>query len=332
MTISYIAPFERAWARTRRILFDRFTPERWLVLGFAAFLAGLAAEWTGRGFSPARGVRFGSALDRTVLLPQDLLVHSMFNKLWFLGLPFLLLALLVTLALLWISSRGKFVFLENLARERGAIVAPWRYYGRLGDSLFLWRVGYGLALLVLFGVVFSPMIFVRESVRHWDGFGVFGLLAAMGSLVFGLLIGIVAAYVALFLEGFVVPLMYQRGITATAAWRVVWSLLQRHPAEFLLVGLLVGAAWLLVAACLFVVNLVTCCLLFLLLWVPYLNALVLLPLTSVFRLYTVEFLEQFGEEYRILPVVAEQLSTESEAPPETPPGAPADDDPGPTNS
>ena len=142
-------------------------------------------------------------------------------------------------------------------------------------------------------------------------------------MAFGLLIGIVAAYVALFLEGFVVPLMYQRGITATAAWRLVGDLLRRHPAEFLLVGLLVLAAWLLVAACLFVVNLATCCLLFLLLSVPYVNALVLLPLSSVFRLYTVEFLEQFGEEYRILPVAGGPPS----AAPETLPA----EDPGPTD-
>jgi len=270
LTISYIAPLERAWARTRRILFDRFTPERWLVIGFAAFLAGLVGEWTGRGFSPSRGVRLGNALDHTILMPQDLLVH-------------------------------KFVFLDNLVRERGAIVAPWRHYGRLGDSLFLWRLGYGLALLLLFGIIFAPLFLVSEGIRHWDGFGVFGVVATMGSMTFGLVIGIVAAYVALFLEGFVVPLMYQRGITATAAWRLVGSLVRRHPAEFLLVGLLVGAAGLLVAACLFVVGLATCCLLFFVLAVPYLNALLLLPLSSVFRLYTVEFLEQFGEEYRILP-------------------------------
>ena len=301
MSISYIAPLDRAWARTRRILLDRFTPGNWLVIGFSAFLAGLVTDWAGRGLSPSRGVRLSTALDRTILMPQDLLAHSAFNRLWFHGLPFLLPALLVTLVLLWISSRGKFVFLDNLARERAAIVAPWHHYGRLGNSLFLWRLGYGLALLLLCGVVFAPTMLFNEGVRYWDGFGVFGLLAAIGSLAFGLLIGIVAAYVALFLEGFVVPLMYQRGITATAAWRLVGDLLRRHPAEFLLVGLLVLAAWLLVAACLFVVNLATCCLLFLLLSVPYVNALVLLPLSSVFRLYTVEFLEQFGEEYRILP-------------------------------
>jgi hypothetical protein len=333
-TISYIAPLERAWARTRRLLFDRFTPERWLVIGFAAFLAGLVGEWTGHGLSPSRGVRVGDALDHTIRMPQDLLVHSMFNRLWFLGLPFLLLALLVTLVLLWVSSRGKFVFLDNLVQERAAIIAPWRRYARLGDSLFLWRLGYGLALLLLFGVIFAPLFLVSAGIRHWDGFGIFGVVAAMGSITFGLVVGIVAAYVALFLEGFVVPLMYQRGITATAAWRLVGSLVRRHPAEFLLVGLLVGAAALLVAACVFIVGLATCCLLFFALAVPYLNALLLLPLSSVFRLYTVEFLEQFGEEYRILPATPEgpapaptTTSISEREPSESDPDPPAGDEP-----
>lgn len=309
LNISYIAPLERAWARTRRILFDRFSPERWMVIGFAAFLAGLVTDWAGRGFSPARGVRLDTRLDQTVLLPQDFIAHSTFNWLWFLGLPFLLLALLISLLLLWISSRGKFVLLENLAAERGAIVAPWRHYGRLGDSLFLWRVGYGLALMLLFGIVLAPTILISQAARHWDGFGILGLAATAGSIAFGLVIGIVAAYVALFLEGFVVPLMYQRGITATAAWRLVGSLVRKHPAEFLIVGLLIGATWLLVAACLFVIALATCCLLFFLLAVPYLNSILLLPLISVYRLYTVEFLQQFGEEYRILPAAPEETTT-----------------------
>ena len=80
----------------------------------------------------------------------------------------------------------------------------------------------------------------------------------------------------------------------------MWPLVRRQPADFQLFGVVVASAWLLVAACLFVVGVSTCCLLFFVLSVPYLNAIVLLPLSSVFRLYTVEFLEQFGEEYRIL--------------------------------
>jgi hypothetical protein len=308
LEISYVAPLERAWARTRRILFEGFAPERWLVIGFAAFLAGLFGEWTGRGLSPGEGLRFSTGIERAVLAPQDLLDHSLFHKLWFLGLPFLALALLIALALLWVSSRGKFVFLENLAMERAAIVAPWRRYGRLGDSLFLWRLGFGVATFLALGLVMLPVLAVAAGAQRWDGFGILGLAATLGSFTLGLVIAVVAAYVTLFLEGFVVPLMYRRGITSMAAWRLVWGLLRQHPAEFLLVGLLVGAAWLLVAACLFVISVATCCLLFFLLAVPYLNALILLPLTCLFRLYTVEFLEQFGDEYRILPAAATAAS------------------------
>jgi len=300
LSISYVAPLERAWSRTRRVLFGRFKPETWIVVGFSAFLAGLVGGWASLGFSPGRGIHLSTSLDSLVLTPRDLLVHSQFNRLWGLGSPLLVLAVLVTVLLLWISSRGKFIFLENLVHERGAIIEPWSRYAGAGNSLFLWRLGFAVSLLLIFAILIWPVVVVSEGLRHWRGVGFLGVLAGMAAATLGLLIGIVAAYVGLLLEAFVVPLMYHRDLGATAAWRTLWPLVQRHPTEFLLFGLAVAAAWLLVAACLFVIGVSTCCLLFFVLSIPYLNAVVLLPLTTVFRLYSVEFLAQFGTEYTIL--------------------------------
>jgi hypothetical protein len=300
LAISYVAPLERAWTRTRRLLFERFAPETWIVVSFAAFLAGLVGGWAGLGFSPGRGIHLSTSLDSFVLTPRDLFVHSNFSRVWALGIPLLLLAILVTVLLLWISSRGKFIFLDNLIHERGAIVEPWRRYARLGDSLFLWRLGLALSILVICGTLIWPVVFLGANARHWGGVGSLGMVVGVAAGAIGLVIGIVAAYIALLLEGFVVPLMYQRNITATAGWRTLQPLVLRHPTEFLLFGLAVAAAWLLVAACLFVVGVSTCCLLFFILSIPYLNAIVLLPLSTVFRLYTVEFLGQFGSEYTIV--------------------------------
>ena len=54
MQISYVQPLSRAWERMRQILFDPFELAKWLVLGFSAWLAGLAGG--GGGGTAANGI------------------------------------------------------------------------------------------------------------------------------------------------------------------------------------------------------------------------------------------------------------------------------------
>jgi hypothetical protein len=46
---------------------------------------------------------------------------------------------------------------------------------------------------------------------------------------------------------------------------------------------------------------ITCCIGFLVLAVPYIKSVVLLPVSYSMRAFAVEFLEQFGPEYRVFP-------------------------------
>jgi hypothetical protein len=48
-------------------------------------------------------------------------------------------------------------------------------------------------------------------------------------------------------------------------------------------------------------GLVTCCIGFILLAIPYINVVILLPVPVWFRGFSVEFLEQFGEDYKFFP-------------------------------
>ncbi len=84
------------------------------------------------------------------------------------------------------------------------------------------------------------------------------------------------------------------------AWRAFLPLLRANFAEFVAFGLVMLLAF--VAAFLSIVAAVvaTCCSLSLLLAVPYLNSILLLPLTTLYRLYTIEFLEQYGPDFAIL--------------------------------
>lgn len=47
--------------------------------------------------------------------------------------------------LLWLSSRSRFMFLDGIVRNGGAVVAPWRNLQRQANSLFAFRICLALA-------------------------------------------------------------------------------------------------------------------------------------------------------------------------------------------
>jgi hypothetical protein len=126
MQISFVEPLSRAWERMRRILFDPFELSTWLVLGFSAWLAGLASGGAAGGRAVGNvgdSIDDGHVIGTEVQDFVDTIAHQM---VW---LPLILLGITLILALvvvvLWLSSRAKFIFLDNVVHERAEIVAPW---------------------------------------------------------------------------------------------------------------------------------------------------------------------------------------------------------------
>ena len=71
--------------------------------------------------------------------------------------------------------------------------------------------------------------------------------------------------------------------------------------QFLLYGIFILFLWLVAAAVIVVFGLVTCCIGFLILIIPYIGTVLLLPVYYTFRALSVEFLEQFGDDYKLFP-------------------------------
>jgi hypothetical protein len=309
MTISYADPLSRAVERARQILFQPFNFVKWLVLGFSAWLAGLASGIGGSGAwnldeedyrHPAwvaRGVE--DAWER--MLENILLVP--------LGLLLLTLILLILLAVLWISSRAKFIFLDNVVHDRALIVEPWNRFRELGNSLFLWRFGFLVVCFLVFGVVAllilapAATLSINEALRGLSFAGMF-----IGVLLVSIL-AVLAAFVLLFLENFVVPIMYRFDLKATEAWRAFMPWLRSRAGWFILYGLFV----LLVAipACLLFAVLIccTCCIVAL----PYVGTVILLPVWVTYRALGPEFLVQFDPSFDIfaheLPQIPETVDS-----------------------
>ena len=116
------------------------------------------------------------------------------------------------------------------------------------------------------------------------------------AMVFGVILmicfGLVAAFVALMLEAFVIPIMYKFDIKATEAWRFFLPWLKTRPWQFVLYAVFVVA---LVFACLFAFALacVLSCFTLCIAGLPYVGTVILLPFYVTYRLFSVEFLAQF---------------------------------------
>ncbi len=290
--IGYVEPLGAAWRRARAILFRPFEARTWLVLGFAAWLAGLMEGIGGGGARlgiPKRStLRHG--VESVSLAWEDLLEHPWVAALLVAGV---ITAAAVALLLLWVSSRAKFVYLDNVVTGRAAIGEPWRRTRHLGTSLFLWRLGFFGISLAVAAILALLFYFVAGGWQGWR-FATTrtSLITALAALAF-LFFFIAVALVTLFLDSFVVPLMAHANLTAGAAWAAFLPWLEAHTGAFVLYALFVLALWVGVGLAVLAAGFATCCVVFVLVALPYLGTVALLPVHVTYRLLSLAFLAQF---------------------------------------
>lgn len=301
MERSYTAPLARAWDRMRRMLFQPFHVEAWLVLGFSAFLArmldsaGGSFGWNLGGGSHGHdaGARAAAAFDQLAWLLDHPIVLA--------GIAVGMLLVCVALVVLgWVSARAQFVFLENVVLEKPAFLDPWRRHGRLGNSLFLWGAAFSFAWLVPAALIVLPFAnTVALMLRGGDL--VLPGVAGFASVGLGLLAMLVIAFVLLLAREFVVPLMWRHQENATEAWIRFGALFRSHPGEFVAYALFLFVLGIGAAIAVLVAGIATCCVGLLLMLIPYLGAVVLLPVHVTGRALGPEFLAQFGPEWDVFP-------------------------------
>lgn len=301
MKIAFIDPLSRGIKRMAQALFKPFDIGKWLVVGFTAFLAGLT-DCNHRGHSSGGNGDCDRGFDDITRFPSLAWEWLTDHPGWFLLIVFSLCFLIVlAVVLTWLSSRGKFMFLDNVVHDRAQVVKPWHEFKTLGNSLFIWRLCYGLVCFVVFITFFIFCFFAIYHLDVSDPPVVLKVLplAGMGLMFIALLI--IAGYISLFLTDFVVPLMYKHNLGSLGAWDYFLSLLKKHILHFLLYGILVFFLNILVLICVVIVGLLTCCMGFIFLIIPYIGSVILLPISYSFRAFSLEFLEQFGPDFTLFP-------------------------------
>ena len=287
--IEIFEPFGAALELMKRILFQPFDFTKWLVIGFAAFLSG---SW-GSGFQfrfPSGGNwNFKSTSFNHAPISESL-------PTWLVPFIFVIVALIIVIAFVfvWISARGRFIFLDCVVKNRGEIVAPWNEYRREGNSFFLFSLAVMLlAMVVMAGLVllFVVPFGVFSGGKMTTGLGV----AAICALIFCGLVWVAFIIIFAVVTQFMVPVMYRRRCLAREAFFDVWRLIRRRPGPFVLFVLfgIVLALALVVAGT--IVSCVTCCIAGL----PYISSVVMLPAFVWLLGFKLLFLRQFGPEYDV---------------------------------
>lgn len=288
---------------TRRNLFP-IRVERWLILGFLAFLDQCGrslngASGGGGGDGPGGDWRvgqggFGDQLTRVVNDATAWLSAHAFEVT--LG-ALLGLALIagVMAVVLWINARGTFMYLDNVASGRADVTRPWSEHAGAAHSYFGWRLGLGLAtvFLVLFGaglVAAAAVGFARGRLE-----GAAGVAAALGITPVLLLLLLALPLLALAsvaLRDFVAPLQLSTGLRCGPAARVLEALVMQHTGAFVVYLLLKLVLYVGAGVVVFVLGCLTCCIGFL----PVVMQVLFQPLFYFERSWSLFVLRQMGHD------------------------------------
>lgn len=301
--ISVIEPIGEAIEKTKQILFRPFDIGKWFAIGFCAWLATLG-NGGGGGFNfGGPGNRSGGTAHdfrQEINNAKDAILENL-PVVISVAAVVIVLILALTLVLMWLKSRGQFMFLDSVACDTGEIVRPWKQYAQQGNSLFLFNVLLGLAGLLGAMMFVVPLTLIGISFMR-VGIECFPIanLVWVFLLIFGIIMmAMTIGCIKLLTTDFVVPIMYRHGCLIREGWSIVWQLLKTNMGPFtiyllflIVIGLAIGMIVLLAIA-------VTCCCAACILAIPYLGTVLMLPLLVWRRAYSLCYLRQYGPEYDV---------------------------------
>ena len=284
--ISVIDPITPAWNHMMRILFKPFAFKKWLLLGFCAFLSQCGeaggSNITNISYFRTSNSNIGEWVEANTMLFVTLICAS------------ILVIFIFVCFILWLASRGKFMLIDGIVKNRGAVSEPWNDYKKEGNSLCLLSIFIWIVYVVVFVIIVGLSLLIAMPDIQNGSFQTAGLLAVLfGSLTFILYI-FASIAITFFLNVFVLPTMYLKRIKATEAFKLAWTQfckdrMWKSTLLFLMMLMLgIGASTIG-----FFGILATCCLGAL----PYVNSVLFLPITLFFACYSLCYLQQFGKDW-----------------------------------
>jgi hypothetical protein len=284
--IEIFKPFGQAFELMKKILFQPFELKKWLVIGFAAWLANLGAGGGGGGnfnYPDNRREDAQKLNDMIGQIPQPVLITGICALICFVLLLIVLFA--------WLRARGRFILVDCIVRNRAAIVEPWKEFRAQGNSFFLFSLLVVLALIVVIGITGLLLIVpfipwgdqAQPGIAFWIGLSLFVFVAACLAFVWALA------------SQLMVPIMYRQRCPARLAFAQAVDLVTAHPGPILLYVLFL----LLLAVAVFMISCAVTCATCCIAAIPYVGTVILLPIPVTLGAFSLLFLRQFGSDYDV---------------------------------
>jgi hypothetical protein len=297
--VSVTQPIGPALERVKLLLFRPFDAGKWFVIGFCAWLAQLGERGcnTGSNLSRPFSSDHGSFADKYAEA-HDYLID---NLAWIvpLALGLLVVGLVVGIVVLWLNSRGKFMFLHCVVHDRAEIAVPWNLFAQQADSLFGFRLVLALSTLPLVLPIIALLLFTIVPMALNDEADAGRILVACALVVALVCVLLVFAVIGVLIEDIVVPIMFLRRNRSLAAWREAWSLIRTHAAGFVLYLVFRFILGVFIVLLVLTVMIVTCCCACCLFVLPYIGTVALLPVLTFVRAYSLYYLAQYGREFDV---------------------------------
>lgn len=298
--ISVVEPIGAAIEKTKEILFRPFDISKWFAIGFCAWLATL-----GSGGPNGVGGGHGSGghpqnFQQEINNVKDAILDNLPIVISVAAIVIILIVA-ISLVLMWLKSRGQFMFLYCVARNVAEVKNPWNQYAQQANSLFLfklmlWLAGFVGAMLFVVPLAVIGISFVRVGIEFFP----LANLVWVFLLIFAIIIvAMTIGGIKLLTNDFVVPIMYARGCLVKEGWSVFWQLLMSNKGPFTLYLLFLFVVGLAIGMIVLLAVLVTCCCAACFLMIPYIGTVLMLPILVWRRAYSLFYLSQYGSEFDV---------------------------------
>jgi hypothetical protein len=302
--IEIFKPFGEAFELMKEILFRPFALKKWFVIGFAAWLSNIGSGGYNFNFRQTdwkNNPVLQNVRETLHQIPHSVLILCI--------LVFIALVLALMIVFAWLRARGRFMLVDCIVKNRGAIAEPWREFRKEGNSYFL----LSLLVAVIIGIIavgtalpfLVPLLRSRARPHPPEVYVVCIIV-----LWVAILLLLVMAWALI--SHLMVAVMYRRRCRAGEAFRVAIALVSDYPGEITLyclfwIALAIAAG---MASC--VVILATCCIAL----IPYIGTVIMLPIFVSLRGFGLRFIRQFGPDYDVW---AGNVEPPPIAPPSPPP-------------
>jgi len=225
--IQIFKPFGEAFELMKRILFQPFDLKKWFIIGFAAWLANLGGGGGGFNYRYDRGEDFQKLNETISRIPHSVLITGI--------CALIAVVLLLVVLFAWLRARSRFMLIDCIVKNRGAIAEPWREFRTEGNSYFLFSLMATVCLVLFTALLSAPLVYVAIRGRfylslHRDRLEPHVVLI----IALWVFIILLVVFAWALIVNFMVPVMYRRRCRAYQAFRAATSVISRHPGEIVL--------------------------------------------------------------------------------------------------